>query len=510
MELDKTRKKKLMLNSVTSLANQITALICGFILPKLILSTFGSNVNGLVTSINQFLNVITFLDLGVGAVVTSALYRPLAMKDYNEIGQIYLSAKRFFNKIAIVFLGYIAVLVFVYPKYIATGFGFVYTSSLILVISITLFSQYYFGIVNQLLLNADQKTYIVMLIQCSTLVLNTVACAFMMKAGVSIQMVKLTTSVIFLARPALLTCYVKKNYRLNLSQRVAGEPIRQKWNGLAQHLAHVVLTNTDSIVLTMFSTLQNVSIYGVYNLVVNGVKTIFSSLTAGMSALFGNMLAKNETELLNQTFSDFEWLIHTATTLIYTICGLMIVPFVAVYTKGINDANYIVPLFASIITMANAVYCLRVPYNMVVLAAGHYRQTQMSSIIEMLINIIVSILAVSTFGLVGVAVGTLCAMAYRTIYLAFYLSHHILKRKLRHFLKHCCVDVISVILMIIATSWMQKMSGTYIEWIFKSMIVSGICFIIVYAVNYIVYKEKILKEIDRFMGRVKRKKHENN
>ena len=100
-----------MLNSVTSLANQIITLICGFILPKLILSTFGSNVNGLVTSINQFLNVITFLDLGVGAVVTSALYRPLAMKDNNEIGQIYLSAKSFFNRIAIIFLGYIAVLV---------------------------------------------------------------------------------------------------------------------------------------------------------------------------------------------------------------------------------------------------------------------------------------------------------------------------------------------------------------------------------------------------------------
>ena len=66
-------------------------------------------------------------------------------------------------------------------------------------------------------------------------------------------------------------------------------------------------------------------------------------------------------------------------------------------------------------------YCLRLPYNAMVFAAGHYKQTQLSAIIEAVINIVVSVVLVSKWGLVGVAIGTFAAMTYRTLYLVLYL-----------------------------------------------------------------------------------------
>ena len=63
------RTQKLKLNTVTSLINQRVLIICGFIVPVLILHAFGSAVNGLVNSITQFLGFISLLELGVGAVV---------------------------------------------------------------------------------------------------------------------------------------------------------------------------------------------------------------------------------------------------------------------------------------------------------------------------------------------------------------------------------------------------------------------------------------------------------
>ena len=119
--------------------------------------------------------------------------------------------------------------------------------------------------------------------------------------------------------------------------------------------------------------------------------------------MFGNMLAKNETEELKQSFSYFEWGLHTLVTLIFSIAAVLIVPFVRVYTADISDANYIVPAFAYLITLAQAAYCLRLPYIIMVLAAGHYRQTQWSAIIEAAINIVVSVVLVFNFGLIGVA-----------------------------------------------------------------------------------------------------------
>lgn len=71
------RKKKLIYNTVSSLIYQIVTIVCGFILPRVILNYYGSEVNGLVNSITQFLQIIAFLDLGIGAVVKTSLYKPL-------------------------------------------------------------------------------------------------------------------------------------------------------------------------------------------------------------------------------------------------------------------------------------------------------------------------------------------------------------------------------------------------------------------------------------------------
>ena len=56
------REKRLFYNTISSLVFQVTTIICGFILPRLILNAFGSEVNGLVNSITQFLGVISFLE----------------------------------------------------------------------------------------------------------------------------------------------------------------------------------------------------------------------------------------------------------------------------------------------------------------------------------------------------------------------------------------------------------------------------------------------------------------
>lgn len=370
------RKKLLAKNTAASLLSQITALVCGFILPRLFLEYFGSEVNGLVNSITQFLGVISFLELGVGAVVQSSLYKPLAEGDKQQVSRVMVSADRFFRRLAQILLGYVLLLVTVYPLIANQSFGYLYTATLIAAISISSFAQYYFGIVNSLLLNADQRGYIQYNAQTITVVLNTVVCVFMIKLGGSVQLVKLTTSLIYLARPLALRIYVNRRYQIDWKIQYDGEPIQQKWNGVAQHIAAVVLDGTDTIVLTLLSTLSNVSIYSIYFMVIKGVKTLFLSMTNGIQSLLGELWARQELEELRKTFGWTEWCIHTGTTFVFSCTAALIVPFVRVYTAGINDANYIQPAFAILLTLANAMHCLRLPYNIMVLAAGHYKQTQ--------------------------------------------------------------------------------------------------------------------------------------
>lgn len=490
------RKKRWMWNTITSLINQLLTMICGFILPKLFLTYYGSDTNGLISSITSFLGLISFLELGVGAVVQSELYKPLVNNDENQISKIVKSANKFFKKIAIILLIYTIILSLVYPIITINRFDYVYTFLLIIIISISLFAQYYFGITYQLLLNADQRSYVQLIIQIITLLLNTICCFTLITKGFSIHIVKLSTSFIFILRPILMSIYVKNKYKINKTIELKEEPIKQKWNGLSQHLSAVVLSNTDITILTLFSTLQNVSVYTVYNLVVTGIKQIIISITTGTSALFGNMIAKNENKLLLKTFEKFEIIIHFVVVTLFTCTAMLIIPFIRIYTNGITDTNYILPIFSILITIAQASYCLRLPYNIIVLAAGHYKETQLSAIIEMIINIVISLFGVIKFGIVGVVLGTFIAMTYRTIYLVNYLKYNIINRKLKYFIKHIIIDIIIVIISIMLCKNINFNVYNYSQWILLSIKVIGITLVNALLINLIGYYTVIVSNFN--------------
>ncbi len=498
------RGRRLKLNTISSLAFQVTTLICGFVLPRLILGSFGSEVNGLVNSITQFLHIIAFLELGVGAVVQSSLYKPLADADDDGISKIITSANKFFVKIAIILLAYVVVLIFIYPAFVNSSFDHIYAATLILAMSISSFAQYYFGVVDRLLLTADQRGYIQYTAQSLTLLLNTAACAVLIKLGASIHVVKLSTSIIYLLRPFFLRLYVNRNYNLNRKIQYDEEPIKQKWNGIAQHIASVVLDQTDIIVLTVFSTLTNVSIYSVYHLVIFGVKNLFLSLTNGVQSLMGEMLARREMDNLRRFFDWTEWLLHTGTIFVFGCTGVLILPFVQVYTKGVTDANYIVPLFAILITIAHAGHCLRLPYNILILSAGHYKQTQGNYIIAACMNIVISILTVRAWGLVGVAIGTLVAMLYQTVWMAFYDSRNILESPISGFFKHLFVDAICVIIAGIITYRIPLKNVNYVYWFLLAVVDAVIWGSVIIGVNYIFYKDKVQRLVRKVLRTIKR------
>lgn len=498
------REKRLFYNTVSSLVFQLTTIICGFILPRLILNAFGSEVNGLVNSITQFLGVISFLELGVGAVVQSALYKPLAEKRQDDVSKIISSANKFFTRLGQILLIYVIALVIVYPQFAGKNFGFIYTATLIVTISISSFAQYYFGIVNRLLLTADQRGYIQYNAQTLAVVCNTAACFILIRVGCSIQIVKLTTSLIYLLQPFLIYLYVRHHYSIDRKIKYIKEPIPQKWNGIAQHVAAVILDGTDTIVLTLFATLSDVSIYSVYFLVVKGVKQLFMSMTNGITSLIGELWAKQEIKELNKTFSWTEWVIHTGTTFVFGLTAILIVPFVRVYTLGIHDANYIQPLFAALIVAANAGHCLRLPYNIIILAAGHYKQTQNNYIIAAILNIVVSVVTVKAWGLIGVAIGTLVAMGYQTVWMAVYDSRNLIKWPLRNFAKQIFVDGLTVIIGFFATRMIVMPEATYIEWVFLAVKTTIIWIVIVGVLNMVFYRDKMQSMIHKICVKVKR------
>jgi len=486
-------KKKLAFNTATSLLLQVVTVLCGLILPRLILQAYGTQVNGLVQSITQFLGVISLLELGIGQVIQSALYKPLAQKDTDEISRILASGDRFFRRIAYILAVYVAVLILVYPFLADGDFGWGYTAALIGAISISSFAQYYFGIIDRLLLNADQRGYIQYTSQILTLVLNTVACVMLIRFGFSIQMVKLVSSLIFLARPFAVRLYVNKHYTIHRRIPYDGEPIRQKWNGIAQHVSAFILNGTDTIVLTLFSTLSDVSVYSVYHLVVYGIHQLYQSATAGLHAVVGDLWAKQKLDTLRTVYGYIETALHFSTVFLFSCTGVLIVPFVQVYTDGLADqATYINPLFAVLIVGAHAMQCLKTTYNMMILGGGHYKQTQRCHIMSAAINVVVSVATVHIWGLIGVAIGTLAAMAYQTVWMAWYDSRQLLCWPFRYFFKQLVLDIVTAGLIYASTSWISLTGNTYGAFFLMAIEVAAMAFVITAVMAFLFQRQRVL------------------
>ena len=484
------RKKRLIYNTVSGVLNQAIMLVCNFILPRLILVYYGSGVNGLITSITQFLGFIALTEMGITAVVQSSLYGPLVRNDVDEISRIVKSSNRFFNKIGGLLFVYIIALCGFYPA-IVKDYSYGFVIPLVISISINSIAQYYFGMTNLLLLYADQKSYIPLCLNSISIIANTLISLILMRLGATIQIVKFAASIVLLIKPIGMMVYVKHHYKINKNIVLEGEPIKQKWNGIAQHLASFILSHTDVMVLTLFSSLTNVSIYNVYYMVVAGIRQIITTATIGIEALFGNLYAEHNPKLIS-VFSAYEWFVHTAVSLIFTVAAILICPFVSVYTAGVNDANYIYPLFSVLLVAAYGLYSVRLPYNSMVISAGHFKQTQTSAIVEAGVNVLLSVVLVRKFGLVGVSVGTVIAMTYRTIYLAYYLSNNILVRSIKFFIKHIVIDALSVLIIWVSTRWISIDVSTYASWFLKAIQVFGIAFIEVTIINLVFFRKEIM------------------
>ena len=414
---------------------QVVTILSGFIVPRIILTYFGSEVNGLVGSVNQFLNYVDLLEGGVGGVVTAALYKPLREKDYSKVSGIVNATSYFFRRIAFIAVAYMLILATLYPRFVQTGFSYSYAFALILVLGINLFVQYCFSFTYRILLKADRKVWIVSLAQSVCVALNIVSVILAAKYFHDILILRLLTAVIFFLQPLFFGTYIRKNYSLDRRAEKDQQALKQRWDGFAINLASFVHSNTDLVILTIFSTLTQVSVYYVHYLVISAVRKLVISFSQALEPSFGNVYAGGNQKETEKAFDLYAFLTGAVAAFAFTCEMLLLSPFISIYTSGVTDANYHRVLFDVLLSLAEFVFCFRDPYIVATYAAGKFRETAKYAAAEAVLNIAVSLVLVQKWGITGVAVGTLFAMAVRMLMTVFYLKRTVLFRPVRKFWK---------------------------------------------------------------------------
>lgn len=485
------RGKKVVINFIFTILLELVTIISSFILPRLIIYNYGSDVNGLVTSISSFLGYLTLLQSGAGGVVRASLYKPLSTSNTNEISSIINASNSFFRKIGYFTFVYIIILVIFFCSSFVDKFDYLYISLLVIFIGLGTAAHYFFGLSSQILLNSDQKIYLNSIFQMILLLVNILISVILINNGYSIQFVKLISSILYVTKPILLNFYVIRKYKINKHITPNNKLISQRWDGFGHTIAYFVHTKIDVFALTIFSTLKNVSIFSVYSMITSGLTVIINSLSSAVQSAFGNMLAKKESVSLLRNFKLYVIINNTITNILFGVAVVLILPFIVLYTKDINDSSYINQTFSILIVLSEYFFCLRMPYHSIIISAGHYKNTKKGAYIEALINVIITIFLVKKFGLVGVTVGTLIAMIYRTIDYVIYLHNNIICLELRSFVKQIFVNILIFISFFVIYLLIPKFEiNTYLKWCSYGVLYSVILLIINIIFAFIFYRDE--------------------
>lgn len=504
-------KKLTLMNILSALLLQLCTIASGFVIPKIILSYFGSEVNGLISSVNQFLNYVQLLEGGLSGVVMAALYKALAEKNYEKVSAIIKAVKSFFKKIALIYIVYALVMAFVYPLIVHNDFDYWYVVTLIAIISVNLFIQYLFSLTYRLLLTSDRRGYIVSFTQTAFIILNLVFVIVSVKLYPNIHIMKLISAVAFLIQPIVFGIYVNTHYKIDKKAAEDKTALKERWAGFGQNLAYFVHSNTDVALLTLCVGLSVVSVYSVHLMIISAVQSIIIAVSGAVKPIFGNILVIKDNEYVNRVFDYYEIGINVLTTVLFTCCAVLIVPFIKLYTADISDADYIQPVFAVLLCVAEAIYCYRDPYVAAAYAVGHFRQTAKYAYIEAGLNIAISLTLVFFIGLIGVAIGTLVSMLFRMIMHVIYVKKNILNRSVWKWVKNFFSSFGAGAIGVVITKFcVGYVVDTYADWVVYAVITFGIAVAVTGLITYSVNFKSINSFVKSYIARRKAKKETSN
>ena len=499
------RSKLAFKNMAANLFLQVIVFLSGIILPRFILEAYGSTVNGMITSINQFLTYLGLAEAGVGTATVVALYTPLALNRTGEVNSILSASRRFYNRSGTLFLVMVLVLTYIYPFLISNQLDYALVRGMVLVLAGSTLVDYFFLGKYRVLLNANQEGYVVALIQAAGTVVNMAVSILLIYAGAGVLVVKAVATGVYMLRLFLVKIYAKRRYpELDFHAEPADGALKQKNAALLHQVVSIIVNNTDTTILTIClgaRSLLEVSVYGTYMLVVNAVNQLLTSFSNGLTAGFGEVIARKEDNVLLKSYSSYEYMYMVILFIGIPCMGVLILPFIMVYTINLEDVNYVRPVLAVLFTLVVFMQNVRIPGLTIICAAGHYKQTQRQAILEAAINLVVSLALVWHFGISGVLFGTVCSYGYRSFDIILYNNKYLMKGTAKMSFIRILRNLIAVAVLIAAGLWIiPQTMDSFVTWFIYAMGMGIVSCAVIVAVNYVAEPEEFRSLWERVKG----------
>lgn len=411
---------------VASTICQVVILVCGLILPPMLISQYGSEVNGLLNLVKQLMSYFGVVCLGLGVSAQVALYKPIADNDWKAINAILAAAKHFYNVSGAMFAGLIFLSSAIVPFVVNSKIPLFDIVLVILITGIGSICEYVIISKYRVFLSADQKQYINSRITAEGIALNTIVSILLIKFHCSIIIIQLGSSVVYVLRLLYTIRYIKKNYPLIsfTAEKPAFDKMQNRWSAFSYQLSRMIINLSPMIIISVVASLNDASVFSVYFMVFSSLSMISAIFSSGLQAPFGDIIAKNENMALRNAFASFEFL-YTLVLSVCFCCGMLLMTsFVGSYIHNTDGVNYILPLFSYLMYIYFFISNFRIPYTTLVEAKGLFKVNNKYNLLEAVVFIVLSVPMVKYWRLDGIAIAGIISGLPRTIHYLLYCKQH--------------------------------------------------------------------------------------
>lgn len=484
-------RKKTWYNIIFGFGSQIIIIALGLVVPRIVLTHYGSDTNGLTSTVTQIFTYMALLEAGIGQAARNALYAPVKANDKNGISYIMSVARRYYRKITVYYGIGVLVLSGILPLIIKSKINY---WTIFLVVFFEGMSQ----VVNfwytenwMQLLMAEGENYIKVNADFLGRVAGYSIKIVLAIMGINIAFIQLGYFLVSLVKLSYYKWYMEKNYGwvdYDVAPEDATLPDRNSY--IITEIAWTIFSSTDMIILSMFCSTELASVYAIYNMVFTNINTLLNSVYWGTNFLLGQAYYESK-EKYCKIHDAFNSIYIGTMTALMCITYILIIPFVQLYTSGVTDVKYVYELLPVGFCLVQILSWSRYVGGNLTGIAGYAKIISKISLVEAIINVVGSFALVWKFQILGVIAATVIALPIKVIYVTWLTEKKILCRSCRKTLKILGVNYLLFIITVIVKGMIKFEINSYMDFIKWGIVLTPIIFIISIICNALVNPEFI-------------------
>ena len=480
------RTKNSLKNIVSVVIFNLIVGILGFIRVRVFVNGLSNDIYSLHQLFYQIFSYIAIADIGFGLILNQKLYRAFAKNDLEEVNKIYSTSKKFYNFIGTAML-IIALIISFFVQFLTKAeISPIYIQIVFIIFIIRNVIDYYF-IAPRYVLEANQKLYKVNHLVRGIKILETIIEIILVLLGVNYLLILIPGIILTIIVDIYINKRIAKEYPwLHNDKTFDKKYLSGTKDVIYQKVAGLLNSNTDIILISTFINPISVIIYTSYTYITKFITDTIYTVSSAITPSYANVINKEEKEKGFSVFSELNIMFFFIASFVFIMLYGFLTSLITFWVGSeyiVN--NCVLLLFCIIAFQMIADRAIIIIIN----SKGLFKETKVATILESIINLLLSLLLIHKLGIAGVLIGTIIAkLISSTILNSRYIYKNVFNNKpIKYYILYALIVSINILFVLAFNMLNLKIESIFI-WILYVIAFSILIFIILFIIYALIFK----------------------